>query len=136
MRNQQRIRWKLGALAGLAVALVTMIPQVSLWITRGQESHGAYAITDTDELVYSAYLNAIINKKPRRNDPFLPGAQTAAKHETYFSIQSLPPYVIGFVSRLFGISASTAFILLTPLRSEERRVGKECRSLGWCYHRT
>src|SRR5688572_3934383 len=116
MRNQQRIRWKLGALAGMAVALVTMIPQVSLWATRGQESHGAFAITDTDELVYSAYLNSIINGKPRRNDPFLPGAaQTAAKHETYFSIQSLPPYVIGLVSRLLGFSGSTAFILLTPL---------------------
>src|SRR5829696_3303982 len=116
MMDQQRIRWKLGTLASLAVMLVTMIPQISLWIARGQEGHGAYAITDTDELVYSAYLNSIINGKPRRNDPFLPGAaETAAKHETYFSIQSLPPYVIAFIARLFGVSASTAFILLTPL---------------------
>jgi hypothetical protein len=108
-------RWKLGLLAGFAVMLVTMIPQVSLWVDRRGESHGAFAITDPDELVYSAYLNSIVNGKPRRNDPFLPRANEAAvNHETYFSIQFFPPYAVAFVTRFLGLSTSTAFILLTP----------------------
>src|SRR5687768_14015584 len=88
MTNKRRIRWKFGVLAGLAVVLVAMIPQVSLWIERGGEAHGAYAIVDPDELAYSGYINSIVNGKSRRNDPFLGGATT--DHETYFSIQFVP----------------------------------------------
>jgi len=113
MTNKRLIRWKFGALAGLAVALVTMIPQLSLWIERGREVQGAYAIVDPDELVYSAYLNSIINRRSRRNDPYFGG--TSTKHETYFSIQFLPAYALAFVANLFSISAATVFILFTPL---------------------
>ena len=100
MTNQRRIRWKFGILAGLAVVLVTMIPQLSVWIERGAEGHGAFAIVDPDELAYSGYLNMIVNGKSRRNDPFLGGAST--EHETYFSIQFIPTYVPAFVAKLFG----------------------------------
>jgi hypothetical protein len=114
--DRKRIRWKLGILAGLGVVLVTMIPQLTLWFERRAETHGAYAITDPDELVYSAYLNSIINEKPRRNDPFLPRLnETAVTHETYFSLQFVPPFAIAWVSQLLGLEAATAFILLTPL---------------------
>jgi hypothetical protein len=113
----KRIRWKLGALSGLAVVLITLIPQVSLWTARGRDWKGAYALTDTDELAYSGYLNSIINGKPRRNDPSLgvQAEQLAAKHETFLSVQFFPPYAIAWVSRVFGLTASTAFILLTPV---------------------
>jgi len=111
-----RIRWKLGIMAAIGVVLVTMIPQVTLWIERRTETNGAYVLTDPDELVYSAYLNSIIAGKPRRNDPFLPHAnETAVTHETYFSVQFLPPFAIASVSKLLRLSAGTAFILLTPL---------------------
>jgi hypothetical protein len=113
MTKQRRIRWKLGILAGLAVALVTMIPQLSLWIERGGERHGAYAIVDPDELAYSGYLNSIVNGKSRRNDPFLGGAST--EHETYFSIQFVPTYALAFTARLLGLSTPTVFILFSPL---------------------
>jgi hypothetical protein len=113
MTNQRRSRWKFGILAGLAVVLVTMIPQLSLWVERGRESHGAYAIVDPDELVYSAYLNSIINGRPRRNDPFLGGVKI--EHETYFSIQFVPAYALAFVAKISGLSATTIFILYTPL---------------------
>lgn len=113
MTNRRRIRWKFGILAGLAVVLVTMIPQLSLWIERVGEVKGAYAIVDPDELVYSAYLNSIINGRSRRNDPYFGG--TSTKHETYFSIQFLPAYSLAFVANLFSISAATVFILFTPL---------------------
>src|SRR5688572_10604502 len=113
MTNQRRIRWKLGILAGLAVVLVTMIPQLSLWFERGREGHGAYAIVDPDELAYSGYINSIVNGRSRRNDPFLGGAST--DHETYFSIQFVPAYALAFVARLFGLSTATVFILFAPL---------------------
>src|SRR5688572_31176408 len=116
MTNKRRIRWKFGVLAGLAVVAVTMIPQLRLWLDRGGEWHGAYAITDPDELVYSAYLNAIINGRPRRNDPFLATESAAATGgETYFSIQFFPPYISALGGRLLGLTAPSIFILLTPL---------------------
>jgi hypothetical protein len=113
MTNGTRIRWRLGALAGLAVVLVTMVPQFSLWIDRGREGHGAYAAVDPDEMDYSAYLNSIINGRSRRNDPFFAGVTT--KHETYFSVQFLPAYALAFVARLFGLSTTTVFILFIPV---------------------
>jgi hypothetical protein len=113
MTNQRRIRWKFGILAGLAVVLVTMIPQVSLWIQRGAEGHGAYAIVDPDELGYSSYLNSLIHGRSRRNDPYAGGVTT--KNETFYSIQFFPPYALAFVAGLFGLSAPTVFVLLTPL---------------------
>lgn len=113
MTNKRRIRWKFGILAGLAVVLVTMIPQLSLWIERGTEGHGAFAIVDPDELAYSGYINSIVNGKSRRNDPFLGGATTT--HETYFSIQFVPAYTLAFVARIFGLSTATVFILFAPL---------------------
>ena len=113
MTNKRWIRWKFGILAGLAVALVTMIPQLSLWIERGAEGHGAYAIVDPDELAYSGYINAIVNGKSRRNDPFLGGASTP--HETYFSIQFVPAYAMALVARPLGLSIATVYILFAPL---------------------
>ena len=104
---------EVGVLAGLAVVVVTMIPQLRLWANRGGEWHGAYAIVDPDELVYSAYLNSVVNGRPRRNDPYFAGA--GINHETYFSIQFFPAYSLAFVANLFGVSAPTVFILFIPL---------------------
>jgi hypothetical protein len=113
MTNKRRIRWKFGILAGLAVVVVTMIPQLSLWIERGGEGHGAFAIVDPDELAYSGYINSIVNGKSRRNDPFLGGATT--EHETYFSIQFIPAYAVTLVARVLGLSTATVYILFAPL---------------------
>ena len=113
MINQRRTRWKFGILAGVAVVAVTMIPQLRLWVDRGGEWHGAYAIVDPDELVYSAYLNSIINGSPRRNDPYFGGE--GINHETYFSIQFFPAHALAFAANLFGLSTATVFILFTPV---------------------
>src|SRR5687767_11594899 len=113
MTNKRRIRWKFGILAGLAVVLVTMIPQLSLWIDRGGEGRGAYAIVDPDELGYSAYLNSIVNGRSRRNDPSSGGITN--KYETLYSIQFFPPYALAFVAKIFRLSTPTVFILFTPV---------------------
>lgn len=90
------------------------MPQIHFWLVRGSQWNGAYTILQPDELLYSAYVNALIDGRPRRNDP-VSGRDDhpqAPLPESLFSIQSVPPYVIAFFARPFGASASTAFIVL------------------------
>jgi hypothetical protein len=90
------------------------MPQLHLWLMRGSQWHGAYAIVQPDELLYSAYVNALIDGRPRRNDPVSgrdDNPQTPLP-ESLFSIQFVPAYTIAFFARTFGTSASTAFIVL------------------------
>lgn len=96
--------------------VVTSIPQVGLVIKRGNAWHGSYAIMDFDELTYSAYINSLIDGRPRRNNPYLKKESDRQNvGESLFSIQILPAYVIAWPARALGVSTSTAFILLTPL---------------------
>lgn len=114
MNNKKNIRWRLAAFAGIAVALITLIPQVSLWIARGRDWQGAYAFTDYDELAYSAYLNSLIKGKPRLNNPYLGGVATSNSGENLYSIQLLPPLLVTSIVKPLGLSASTTFILMSP----------------------
>jgi hypothetical protein len=69
-----------------------------------------------DEAYYAAYVNALIDGRPRRNDPF-GGQDDSPTHrlpESLYSVQFLPAYAVAIPARLFRISASTAFIILTP----------------------
>src|SRR6266536_5559157 len=115
--SRQHTQWKFGALAGLAVVVVTSIPQLMVWLHRGRDWQGSYACVDPDELAYSAYLNSLIEGRPRRNNPYLrlEDAPAAASSENLYSIQFLPPYALAFSARVMGLSASTVFILLIPL---------------------
>jgi hypothetical protein len=108
--------WRLGIIAAAVVVVVTSIPQLNLIIKQGASWQGSYAIVDFDELVYSGYINALINGRPRRSNPLLakqPDQQNTG--ESYFSIQFLPAFAVALPARALGISASTAFILLTLL---------------------
>ncbi len=117
MISHQSLRWKLCTLAGVAVTLVSLIPQVSLWIQRGRDWQGSYACVDPDELGYSAYLNSLIDGRPRRNNPYLgsDGISDRAAGENLYSIQFLPAYAIALPARIMHLSASTVFILLVPI---------------------
>ena len=101
------------------MVLVSLIPQIHFWLIRGSEWHGAYAILQGDETYYSAYINALIDGRPRRNDPFAgqDDHALAPMPESLFSVQFVPPYVIAFLARFFGFSASTAFIILAAVGS-------------------
>src|SRR4030095_15361344 len=68
-----------------------------------------------DEFLYSAYINALIDGRPRRNDPFSgrDDHRNAPLPESAFSIQLLPAYVISSIAKVFRLSASTSFIILT-----------------------
>ena len=85
-----------------------------MWGSRGAQWNGSYAELHGDEWVYSAYVQALIDGRPRRNDPYTgrddrPGA---LQPESLFSIQFVPAYLIAAPARALGISSSTAFIIL------------------------
>ena len=106
--------WKWCALASLAMVLLSLIPQIHLWSVRGRDWKGAYATIHGDEFLYSAYINALIDGRPRRNDPFTgrDDNPTAPLPESTFSIQLIPPFTIALLARAGSASASTAFIVL------------------------
>jgi hypothetical protein len=101
------------------MVFLSLYPQVHFRISRGAEWNGSYAAIEGvgDEVAYSAYVNALMEGRPRRNDPYT-GRDDEGKNrqpESLFSIQFVPAYLIAFAARVLGISASTAFIALTPL---------------------
>lgn len=107
--------WRWGISAALLLTCIALIPQISLWWEKGKEWQGLYAVVHPDEPAYSAYLNALMDGRPRRNDPYtgrdeLPGAP---QPESLFSLQFIPAYALAWLARLSGLSASSAFIALT-----------------------
>ncbi len=110
--------WRFGIFAAVAFTLVALYPQFALIKERGQDWNGSYAYFSQDEIAYSAYVNALIDGRPRRNDPYTgrddsPGAPPQA--ESLFSIQFIPAYLIALPARAFGLTATTTFILLTAI---------------------
>lgn len=99
------------------MVLLSLIPQIHLWIVRGNDWNGAYVSPQGDEPLYSAYINSLIDGRTRKNDPFgsKDSSAKAPLPESTFSIQFIPAYVISFLARTFPSSASTAFIVLIGL---------------------
>lgn len=97
--------------------ILALYPQLGLWATRGSEWNGAYAYNDIDEVAYAAYLSALIDGRPRRNDPYTghDDAPEARQPESLFSIQFIPPYAIALIARPLGISASSMMIVVGAL---------------------
>jgi hypothetical protein len=117
--SRREIQWKWGLIVALAMMLLSMFPQVRFWSLRGGDWNGFYAAMEGvgDEVAYSAYINALIDGRPRRNDPYTGRDDTPDQKQpdSLFSIQFVPAYAVAFIGRAFGLSAATLFILLTPL---------------------
>jgi hypothetical protein len=96
------------------MVLLSLIPQLHLWLVRGRDWNGAYVSPQGDEPLYSAYINALIDGRTRKNDPFggKDSSSRAPLPESTFSIQFVPAYAIALPARAIGVSASTAFIVL------------------------
>jgi hypothetical protein len=111
-------RARFGLLAAVGISLLSFYPQLQLWTARGDLSDAvAYNQGLGDEVAYASYLNALIEGKPRRGDPYT-GRYHSAQNpqpESLFSIQFIPPFVLAIPARLLGVSASTVFIILTPI---------------------
>src|SRR5687767_14678542 len=105
--------WKAPLFAAFLLAIITSIPQLHIWYVRGSDWNGSCAYSDWDELAYAAYTNALIDSRPRRNDPY--SGRDGGQVESLFSIQFLPAYVVALPAKLLRIPADTAFILLTPI---------------------
>jgi hypothetical protein len=114
------VKWRFGILAGIIVAVFGLYPQFALWNERSADGwNGTFASNDLDETAYAAYLQALIDGRPRKNDPYSGRDETAEnpQPESIFSIQFLPPVAISIPARLFGLNASKTFILLSPFAS-------------------
>lgn len=101
-------RWAFGVLAGLILALFSLYPQINLRSLRGDNWQGVFASCDLDEMAYAAYLQALIDGRPRRNDPYT-GRDAAAnvlQPESLFSIQFFPAYIVAVPARLLGFTVS------------------------------
>jgi hypothetical protein len=114
MSQTEITKWKWATWAAVAMTLLSLYPQFLMWTTRGREWNGSYAQIHGDEWFYSAYIQALIDGRPRRNDPYtgrddVPGNP---QPESLFSIQFVPAYLIATPARLLGASSSTAFIVL------------------------
>src|SRR5215208_7174261 len=115
----ETIKWRWGILAACVFTLLSVYPQFYVWLNRGGDWQHAIAYNEGlgDEVAYAAYVNAVINGRPRRNDPYTgrDDRPDAPLPESLFSIQFVPAYALALPARALGISATTAFIFLTPL---------------------
>jgi len=113
MQFRHIVHWRLGFRAALAMSLLALVPQLHLCWTRGREWRGAFASIHPDEAAYAAYVNALIENRPRRNDPFTgrdAAPDASPQPESLFSIQFVPAYLIALPCRALGVSAATGFI--------------------------
>lgn len=112
-----KLRWRFGIMAGIILALFMLYPQARMIYLRGQQWQGDYAIADVDEVAYAAYLQSLIDGKPRKNDPYtkLSDSPETPLAESLFSIQFAAPYLVAIPARILGISAPAAMIVIGAL---------------------
>ncbi|HEX8457418.1 MAG TPA: hypothetical protein VF656_08990 [Pyrinomonadaceae bacterium] len=108
------LRWRWGLLAALTLVVLSLFPQAHLCYKRGHDWQGSFAHFYSDEPAYAAYVNALIDGRPRLNDPYT-GRDDSGLPESLFSIQFVPAYLLAVPARAFGLTTSTMFILLMPL---------------------
>lgn len=113
---KKTMRWRWGLLAALAMMLLSLFPQLFLWRDRGRDWNGAHAFVYADETAYASYVNALIDGRPRRNDPYTGSNDAPATplFETQFSIQFVPAYLMAIPAKALGLSTATVFIFLAP----------------------
>jgi hypothetical protein len=108
-----KVRWRFGVIAGLFLAVFSLYPQLKMVYLRGAEWNGHYSYNDIDEVAYAAYLKALIDGRPRKNDPYTGRDDSHAdpQPESLFSIQFAAPYSIALPARLLGVPATWAMTI-------------------------
>lgn len=81
---------------------------------RGAHWNGETAYAHGDEVTYAAYLNALIDGRPRRNDPYAGRDERAdaPPTESYISIQFVPPLLIATAARALHFDTARALVCL------------------------
>lgn len=112
-----KLRWRLGVIAGLFLAVFSLYPQLKLVYNRGGEWNGHYAYNDIDEVAYASYLKALIDGRPRKNDPYTgrDDSPETPQQESLFSIQFVAPYSIAIPARILGVGAPWAMTIAGAL---------------------
>lgn len=108
-----KLRRRFGIIAGLFLAVFSLYPQLKLVYVRGSDWQGNYAYNDVDEVAYASYVRALIDGRPRKNDPYTGRDDSASdpQPESLFSIQFAAPYTIAIPARILGIPATWAMTL-------------------------
>ena len=108
-----KLHWRYGIIAGLFLAVFSLYPQMKLVYLRGGDWQGNYAYNDIDEVAYASYLRALIDGRPRKNDPYTgrDDSPSDPQPESLFSIQFAGPYTIAIPARIFGIPATWAMTI-------------------------
>src|SRR5690606_28499722 len=106
-------RWILGITAGLFLGIFCLYPQMKMVYLRGGDWNGHYAYNDIDEVAYASYVRALIDGRPRKNDPYTGRDESpeTPQPESLFSIQFAAPYTIAIPARILGIGAPWAMTL-------------------------
>ena len=112
-----KVRWRYGIIAGLFLAVFSLYPQMKMVYLRGQDWNGHYAYNDIDEVAYAAYVRALIDGRPRKNDPYTgrDDSPETPQEESLFSIQFVAPYTIALPARLLGVPATWAMTIAGAL---------------------
>ncbi len=108
-----KLHLRFGLIAALFLTVFALYPQFKLYYLRGNEWQGSYAMNDIDEVAYASYLQALIDGRPRKNDPYTQRDDSleTPQEESLFSIQFATPYLVAIPARLFGATASTAMFV-------------------------
>ncbi len=108
-----KLRWQFGIIAGIFLVVFMLYPQFKMLYLRGDDWQGNYAYNDIDEAAYASYLRALIDGRPRKNDPYTgrDDAPDNPQPESLFSIQFAAPYTVAIPARVLGISTPWAMTL-------------------------
>ncbi len=112
-----QLHWRFGLIAAMAVTVLALWPQFHLWAIRGDDWQGTFVSFDFDEVAYASYLNALIDGRPRRNDPYTgrDDSPQQPRAESLHSIQFIAAYAAALPARALGLSAGTTFIIIRAL---------------------
>jgi len=108
-----KLRWRFGIIAGIFLAIFALYPQIKMLYNRGDDWQGHYAYNDIDEVAYASYVRALIDGRPRKNDPYTGRDDTPEnpQPESLFSIQFAAPYTIAIPARILGIPTTWAMTI-------------------------
>jgi hypothetical protein len=114
MNAKSEIEWRWGVIAAIALTVLALYPQLHFRVLNGGAETYVHIEGVGDEVAYSAYVNALIAGRPRRNDPYTGRDDTPDKPqpESLFSVQFVPAYMIALPARVLGISANASFVWL------------------------
>lgn len=107
------MKLRFGIIAGIFLAIFTLYPQMKMVYLRGADWNGHYAYNDIDEVAYASYLRALIDGRPRKNDPYTgrDDSPDSPQPESLFSIQFAAPYTIAIPARILGMGVPWAMTI-------------------------